>query len=53
VRDPKKVEALEKKFEGAKARIIVKMGLKKRPLVPARHSVARKLLACYDGLSKG
>ena len=37
--DPKTVEKLEEKIEKAVAEIIVKMGLKKLPLLPARHTM--------------
>ena len=37
--DQKTVEKLEVKIEEASAQIIVKMGLKKLPLLPARHTM--------------
>ena len=37
--DPKTIEKLEEKIEEAVADIIVKMGLKKLPLLPARHTM--------------
>jgi len=37
--DPKTVAKLEGKIEEAIAEIIVKMGLKKLPLLPARHTM--------------
>jgi hypothetical protein len=37
--DQKTVEKLEGKIEEAIAEIIVKMGLKKLPLLPARHTM--------------
>lgn len=36
--DPKTVEKLEEKIEEAVAEIIGKMGLKKLPLLPSRHT---------------
>jgi len=36
--DPKTISKLEGKIEEAIAEIIVKMGLKKLPLLPARHT---------------
>ncbi len=37
--DPKTVEKLEGKIEDAIAEIIVRMGLKKLPLLPSRHTM--------------
>ena len=37
--DQKTVETLEEKIEEAIAEIIVQMGLKKLPLLPARHTM--------------
>ena len=37
--DPKTVEKLEEKVEEAVAEVIVKMGLKKLPLLPSRHTI--------------
>ena len=34
--DPKTVETLEEKIEDAIAQVVVKMGLKKLPLLPSR-----------------
>ena len=48
--DPKTVAKLEGKIEEAIAEIIVKMGLKKLPLLPARHTMhqmAKAAVAVY------
>lgn len=37
--DPKTVRKLESKLEEAIAEVIVKMGLKKLPFLPARHTM--------------
>ena len=37
--DPKSVEKLEEEIEEAVAEVIVKMGLEKLPLLPARHTM--------------
>jgi hypothetical protein len=50
--DPKMVEKLEGRIEGAIAEFIVKMGLKKLPLLPARHTMhlmAKAAVAVYEG----
>ena len=49
--DPKTVAKLEGKIEVAIADIIVKMGLKKLPLLPARHTMnlmAKAAVADYE-----
>ncbi len=49
--DPKTVEKLEEKIEEAIAEIIVKMGLKKLPLLPARytmHLMAKAAVTVYE-----
>ncbi len=49
--DPKTVAKLEGKIEEAIAEIIVKMGLKKLPLLPARqtmHLMAKAAVAVYE-----
>ena len=49
--DPKTVEKLEEKIEEAVAEVIVKMGLKKLPLLPARHTMhlmAKDAVAVYE-----
>ena len=49
--DPKTVEKLEGKIEEAIAEIIVKMGLKKLPLLPSRqtmHLMAKAAVAVYE-----
>ena len=49
--DPKTVERVEGKIEGAIAEIIVKMGLKKLPLLPSRHTIhlmAKAAVAVYE-----
>ena len=50
--DQKIVKKLEGKIEEAIAEIIVKMGLKKLPLLPARHTMhlmAKAAVAVYEG----
>ena len=37
--DPKTVDKLEGKIEEAIAEVIVKMGVKKLPLLPSRHTI--------------
>ncbi len=49
--EQKTVEKLEEKIEEAIAEIIVKMGLKKLPLLPARHTMhlmAKAAVAVYE-----
>ena len=49
--DPKTVEKLEGKIEEAIAEIIVKMGLRKLPLLPSRHTMhlmAKAAVAVYE-----
>ena len=49
--DPKTVEKLEGKIEEAIAEVIVKMGLKKLPLLPSRqtmHLMAKAAVAVYE-----
>ena len=49
--DQKTVEKLEEKIEKAIAEIIVKMGLKKLPLLPARrtmHLMAKAAVTVYE-----
>ena len=49
--NPKTVEKLEEKIEDAIAEIIVKMGLKKLPLLPDRrtmHLMAKAAVAVYE-----
>jgi hypothetical protein len=49
--DPKTVEKLEEKIEDAVAEVIVKMGLKKLPLAPSRHTfqmMAKAAVAVYE-----
>ncbi len=49
--DPKTVEKLEGKIEEAIAEIIVKMGLKRLPLLPSRqtmHLMAKAAVAVYE-----
>ena len=49
--DPKTVERLEDKIAEAIAEVIVKMGLKKLPLLPARrtmHLMAKAAVAVYE-----
>ncbi len=50
--DPKTVEKLEGRIEEAIAEIVVTMGLKKLPLLPARHTLhlmAKAAVAVYEG----
>jgi hypothetical protein len=49
--DPKIVESLEDRMEEAVAEIIVKMGVKKLPLLPCRrtmHLMAKAAVAVYE-----
>ena len=49
--DPKTVEKLEGKIEEAIAEIIVKMGVRKLPLLPSRHTMhlmAKAAIAVYE-----
>jgi len=49
--DPKTVEKLEKKLEDAIAETIVKMGYKKLPLLPDRHTMhlmAKAAVTIYE-----
>ena len=49
--EPKTVERLEKKIEVAIAEVIMKMGLKKLPLLPSRqtmHLMAKAAVAVYE-----
>jgi len=49
--DPKIVEKLEGRIEEAIAEIIVKMGIKKLPLLPSRHTthlMAKAAVAVYE-----
>jgi hypothetical protein len=49
--DPKTVEKLEGKIEEAIAEVVVKMGLKKLPLLPSRHTfqmMAKAAVAVYE-----
>lgn len=49
--DPKTVEKLEEKVEEAIAEVVVKMGLKKLPLMPSRHTfqmMAKAAVAVYE-----
>lgn len=49
--DPNTVEKLEQKIEEAVAEVIVKMGLKKLPLLPSRHTIqmmAKAVAAVYE-----
>lgn len=49
--DPKTVKKLEAKLEDAIAEVIVKMGLKNLPLLPARHTMhmmAKAAVAVYE-----
>jgi hypothetical protein len=49
--DPKTVEKLEGKIEEAIAEIMVKMGVRKLPLLPSRHTMhlmAKAAVAVYE-----
>jgi hypothetical protein len=48
--DPATVEKLEEKIEDAIAQVVVKMGLKKLPLLPSRHTfqMMAKAVAVYE-----
>ena len=49
--EPKTVERLEKTIEEAIAEVIMKMGLKKLPLLPSRHTMhlmAKAAVAVYE-----
>ncbi len=54
VMEPRTVEKLEERIEEAMAEIIVKMGLKKLPLLPARHTMhLMAKAACSKIVRKG
>ena len=49
--EPKTVEKLEVKIEEAIAEVIIKMGVKKLPLLPSRHTMhlmAKAAVAVYE-----
>lgn len=49
--DPATVEKLEVRIEDAIAQVVVKMGLKKLPLLPSRHTfqmMAKAAVAVYE-----
>jgi hypothetical protein len=49
--DPETVEKLEQKIEEAVAGVVGKMGLKKLPLLPSRHTIqmlAKAAVAVYE-----
>jgi hypothetical protein len=49
--DPKNVERLEDRIEEAIAEILVKMGVKRLPLLPSRHTthlMAKAAVAVYE-----
>lgn len=49
--DQKTVEKLEEKVEEAVAEVVAKMGLKKLPLLPSRHTIhmmAKAAVAVYE-----
>ena len=51
--DPKTVEKLEDKIEDAIAEIIVKMGVRKLPLLPSQqtmHLMAKAAVAVYEAV---
>jgi hypothetical protein len=54
--DPKTVEKLESKIKEAIAEIIVKMGVRKLPLLPSRHTMhmmAKAAVAVYEAVAEG
>ena len=53
--DPKTVEKLEAKIEEAIADVVVKMGRKRLPLLPSRHTfqmMAKAAVAVYEAAVK-
>ncbi len=51
--DPKTVEKMEREIEQAIADVIVRLGLKKLPLLPARrtmHLMAKAAVAVYEAV---
>ncbi len=51
--DPKLVKKLEDKIEGAIAEVILNLGLKKLPLLPARqtmHLMAKAAVSVYEAV---
>jgi hypothetical protein len=53
--DPKTVEKLEAEIEEAIAKVVLKMGLKKLPLLPARHTfqmMAKAAVAVYEAVAE-
>jgi hypothetical protein len=55
VMDPKSVEKLEAEIEEAIAKVVLKMGLKKLPLLPARHTfqmMAKAAVAVYEAVAE-
>ena len=51
--DQKTVHKLEQKIENAIAEVIIDMGVRKLPLLPARHTVqmmAKAAVAVYEGV---
>jgi hypothetical protein len=54
--DPKTVRKLEKKIEDAIAEFIIDMGLRRLPLLPARHTMqmmAKAATAVYEAAVEG
>jgi hypothetical protein len=52
--EPKTVEKLEEKIEEAIAEVISKLGMKKLPLLPARHTIqmmAKAAVAVYEAVA--
>jgi hypothetical protein len=55
VMDPKSVEKLEAEIEEAIAKVVLKLGLKRRPLLPARHTfqmMAKAAVAVYEAVAE-
>lgn len=53
--DPKTVKKLEEKIEEAVAEVVLKMGLKKLPLLPSRHTLqmmAKAAVAVYEAAAE-
>lgn len=53
--DPKTVEKLEAKIEEAITEVVLKMGRKKLPLLPARHTfqmMAKAAVAVYEAVAE-
>jgi hypothetical protein len=54
--DPKTVQQLEDEIEKAIAEVIMRMGLKRLPLLPSRrtmHLMAKAAVAVYEAVAEG